>query len=81
MVSQQVKELSVIIDSALLLNVGDYMERILRFISGDPSVAYSPSCSEVGLYVVRRSLSCFFLTLNIKDYGTTALCVVPNLGL
>ena len=44
--SFKVKELSVIIDGSILVEAGGYMKSILKLMTDDPSIAYSPYCAE-----------------------------------
>lgn len=41
-----VTDISVIIDSAILVDAGGYMEGMLNLVKENPSIAYSPSCSQ-----------------------------------
>ena len=42
----RVTKLSVILDSSVLVDSGVYMDDILDLVTDDPSIAYSPSCSQ-----------------------------------
>lgn len=44
--SFKIKELSVIIDGSILVEAGGYMRNILKLMTDDPSIAYSPYCAE-----------------------------------
>lgn len=43
----QVTELNVILDSSFVFDVQGYLTPILDYTQQDPSLAYSPTCSEV----------------------------------